>query len=383
MTRRIYLDHNATTPLRPEALDAMMPYLTERHGNASSLHADGREAREAVEAARETVAEVIGAQPPEIIFTSGGTESNNHALRGVLTEHRAHRSGLVTSAVEHHAVLETALALARERFNLRIVGVDGTGRIDLDALADEVSDQTALVSLMHANNETGTIQPIEEAARIARKRGALFHTDAVQTVGKLRVRVEATGIDLLSMSAHKFGGPKGVGALYARRNIKLERLHHGGMHERSRRGGTENVPGIVGMVTALRLAHTEMATESERLQALTAYFLEQARKELDGFKVNSPEERGAGTINLSFERVDGESLVLGLDLAGISVSTGSACASGSMEPSHVLEAMGVPKELARGTVRFSFGHGNTREDADATVDALKRLLERSRRERTE
>ncbi len=358
----------------------MTPYLTTHHGNASSLHRFGREARDAIEVARDTIADLIGARSSEVIFTSGGTESNNFALCGAMAGAAARdRLGIVTTAVEHHAVLETAEALGRTDHPLTVVGVDSYARVDTDALDVAVGSGTAIVSVMHANNETGTIQPIREAASLAHARGALFHTDAVQTVGKAPVDVKAAGMDLLSLSAHKFGGPKGVGALYIRHGTPIARFHHGGAHERNLRAGTENVAGIVGMARALEVAHRDMDDCRRLAGDLASAFVNGLRDRVDGVRVNSPEDALPGTVNASFEGVEGESLVLGFDLEGICLSTGSACASGSMEPSHVVQAMGLGDDLARGTLRFSFGRGNTAEDVSATLDALERLVARCRR----
>ncbi|MBM3216549.1 cysteine desulfurase [Candidatus Poribacteria bacterium] len=377
MPRPIYLDHNSTTPLKPEVLDAMMPFLTERYGNASSLHAYGRAARNAVESARDAVARLIGAEPSEIVFTSGGTESDNLAIHGILNAARD-RNRLVTTAIEHHAVLETAKWHQRRGVPVTFVGVDRFGHVDLDALRDALDDGTALVSVMHANNEVGTLQPIGEIAEIARERSVPLHTDAVQTVGRIPVSVAELGANLLSLSAHKFGGPKGVGALYVRQGTRIERLHHGGSHERNRRGGTENVAGIVGLGRAAELALEGVASESARLRDLTDEFLAQIAARIEGYEINSPSDRTPGTVSLSFHDVIGENLILALDLEGVCVSTGSACTSGSMEPSHVLRAMGLPPEIAQGTIRFSFGSGNDSEQATETVDILARLLERMR-----
>ncbi len=380
MSRTIYLDHNSTTPLLPEAFEAMTPYLTTHHGNASSMHRFGREARDAIEVARDTVAALIGARSSEVIFTSGGTESNNFALQGVTREGAARgRTAVVTTAIEHHAVLETAEALGRDGHGLTVVGVDDCARVDLAALSAAVDSDTAVVSLMHANNETGTIQPIADAAEIAHEGGALFHTDAVQTVGKTPVNVKSLGVDLLSLSAHKFGGPKGVGALYIKHGTPIARFHHGGSHERNLRAGTENVAGIVGMARALEVAHEDMDDCQRVTSKLASTFVTGVMNRTEGARVNSPEDGLPGTVNVSFENVEGESLVLGFDLEGICLSTGSACASGSMEPSHVVQAMGIGDDLARGTLRFSFGRGNTVEDVDATLDVLARLVTRCRR----
>jgi len=380
MANSVYLDHNATTPLRDEALDAMMPYLTARFGNASSPHAYGRDAREAVESARDSIASCIGASPSEIVFTSGGTEADNLALRGVVEAHtKSGRAHLLTSAVEHHAVLEIAHALEGQSCTLSVVGVDRHAMVDPDAVRAAVRSETVLGSVMLANNEIGTIQPIRAVAEAVRERGALFHTDAVQGVGRVPVDVDALGVDLLSMSAHKFGGPKGVGALYVRRGVTISPIQRGGSQERNIRPGTENVPGIVGMAAALRCSLAEMEDASSLLCDLGSYFASHLHTTVQGVHVNTPEHSVPGTVNVSFEGVDAELLIVGLDMEGISVSSGSACASGAMEASHVLAAMGLPDELAAGTVRFSFGRGNTLDDATHTLGVLDRLIRRARK----
>jgi cysteine desulfurase len=377
--RTVYLDHNATTPVRPEVLEAMMPFLTEEYGNASSLHAKGRLARDAVERARESVARLIGASPSEIVFTSGGTESVNSAIRGVFDAPAPRdRRRFVTSAVEHQAVMESARGLEQRGFAVTAVGVDRYGRVEPDAVRRVLDESVRLVSIMHGNNEVGTMEPVAEVAALAREVGALVHTDAVQTVGKIPVLVSALGVDLLSLSGHKIGAPKGIGALYVRRGVRLEPLIVGGSQERNRRGGTENVPAIVALGKAAELAATTLHEASARLRGLTERFVSTLRRRVDGVTVNSPGERLPGTISLAFEGANGESLVLALDLDGICVSTGSACASGSMEPSHVLAAMGLSPARARGTIRFSFGYGNDEGDIEKTATALERILARSR-----
>jgi len=380
MARRpVYLDHNATTPIRREVLEAMMPFLTEEYGNASSLHAKGRAARDAVERARESVARLIGASPSEIVFTSGGTESVNYAIRGVFDALREGGRRLVVSAVEHHAVLESARALERRGVFVVTVPVDGYGRVDPKSVRNVLDESVALVSVMHANNEVGTIQPVAEIAAYAHEVGALVHTDAVQTVGRVPLSVSELGVDLLSLSGHKMGAPKGVGALYIRRGVRLEPLIRGGAQERNRRGGTENVPAIVGLGVAAELALSQLAEEADRLRRLTERFVAALCERIDGVTLNSPSERLPGTVSLAFEGAKGESLVLALDLEGVCVSTGSACASGSMEPSHVLAAMGLPPERMESTVRFSFGHGNDERDVEEAVSAIERVLARTRR----
>lgn len=380
--RLVYLDHNATSPLREEVLQAMMLFLQEEYGNASSLHVKGRVARDAVERARDSVARLIGASPNEIVFTSGGTESVNAALWGSLIFQRERRR-LVLSAVEHHAALASARRLERWGFPVTFVSVDRYGRVDPETIRKLLDESVGLVSVMHANNEVGTLQPIAEIAALAHEVGALMHTDAVQTVGKIPVSVKALGVDLLSLSGHKIGGPKGVGALYIRRGVRWEPFLVGGSQERGRRGGTENVPAIVGLGKAAELTRATLETETKRLRHLTGRFLETLSERIDGVMLNSPtEERLPGTLSLAFEGVKGESLVLALDLEGICISTGSACASGSMEPSHVLAAMGLPPERVEASVRFSFGYNNREEDVEETVSALERILGRIRCRRT-
>ena len=384
MRDRIYLDHNATTPVAPEVLEAMLPYLSQHYGNASSIHSLGREAREAVEAVREQVAELLRASSPrEIVFTSGGTESDNHAIRGVAEYYGEHKGRHIISArTEHHAVYHTCQRLEERRFEVTYLPVSRYGRVDVDALRDIIRDDTILITLMHANNETGTINPVEEIGAIAQEHGVLFHSDAVQTVGKLPVALDAVPIDLLSLSAHKFHGPKGVGALYIRRGTRMHRLMLGDSHERNRRAGTQNVPGIAGLGTAASLALRHIESESDRLRALTQRLEQGLCQRLDGVHINTdPEHRLPGTLNVSFEGVEAEALIIGLDSAGICVSSGSACASGSQEPSHVLRELGLPPQLAQGTVRFSLGRQNDEAQIDLTLDATERLAERIRRER--
>ncbi|HID57537.1 TPA: cysteine desulfurase NifS [Candidatus Poribacteria bacterium] len=377
--KRVYLDHNATTPVHPEVLEAMLPYYKERFGNASSVHSYGREAREAIDEAREQVAELIGADPREIVFTSGGTESENFAIKGVAFLNRGKGNHIITSAIEHHAVLNTCKYLEKKGFEVTYLRVDEHGVVDLNQLVDSITDKTILITIMHANNEIGTIQPLEEIGRIAKEKGIPLHTDAVQTVGKIPVNVDELQVDLLSLSGHKIYGPKGVGALYVRRGMRLEKLIHGGHHERNRRAGTENVPGIVGLGKAAQLALKNMDREREHLWKLSERLKEGIVKRVKFVRQNGhPQNRIPNTVNLSFEFVEGESIVLGLDMHGICVSTGSACTSGSLEPSHVLMALNVPPELAHGSVRFSLGSGNTEEEIDYTIEKVAEVVERLR-----
>ncbi|MBC12478.1 MAG: cysteine desulfurase NifS [Rhodothermaceae bacterium] len=379
-----YLDHAATTPLRPEVLTAMLPYLREQHGNPSSLHGPGRRARVAVDRAREQVADVLGAEPSEVVFTSGGTEADNAALRGVLTGEVARqtgRRGLVTSAVEHHAVLHTAQALAADGHPVLILPPDARGVLTPDALADALDASTGLVSAMLVNNETGSVNPVRELADVAHAAGAFFHTDAVQAAGLLPLDVDRQDADLLSLSAHKCGGPKGVGALYVRAGTPFAGIQTGGAQERARRGGTENVAGIVGFAEALVLAEAEREATGARLSAL----LGTLRTDLvaafgDRLVIHTPPDAAPHILSVSFrpapDPLDGEMLLAALDLDGVSVSAGSACTSGALEPSHVLLAMGVERDTAGATVRFSLGHPTTSADVADAVASLTRIVAR-------
>jgi cysteine desulfurase len=379
--RRVYLDHAATTPLHPAVVEAMLPYLRERFGNASSVHAWGREAREAVEAAREQVARLIGAQPDEITFTSGATESDNLAILGVAREQREARGRdhVITSAIEHHAVLHACEALQHEGFTVTVLSVDHYGLVDPDDLRRAITPRTALVTIMYANNEVGTIEPVTEIGRLCREAGVLFHTDAVQAAGHIPCRVDQLYCDLLSLTAHKMYGPMGTGALYVRRGVRLRPLQYGGGHEFGRRPGTENVAGIVGLGKAAELAAAEMAAEAERQRALRDRFIAQVFEQISDVRLNGhPVKRLPNNINLSFAGVEGESLLLNLDLAGIACSTGSACSSGTTEPSHVLQALGVPYEVIRGSLRFTLGRDTTADDLDYTLETLVEVVGRLR-----
>ena len=379
---RIYLDHNATTPLHPEVLEAMTPYLTNRFGNGSSIHAYGREARNAIDTAREQVADLIGAKSPsEIVFTSSGTEADNHAIKGLAELQRSRDAGhhIITSSVEHHAVLHTCQHLEKHDFEVSYLPVDRYGRIHIAALREAICETTILISIMHANNETGTVQPIAEVAEIAAAHDIPLHTDAVQSVGKLPLDVQELEINLLSLSGHKLYGPKGIGALYIRRGTRLENLMHGGSHERNRRAGSENVPAIVGFGAAAQIAKTDHESNVEHLNRLTQKLRDGLHESLDGLYENGhPEHCLPGTLNISFEFVEGESLILRLDMEGICVSTGSACTSGSMEPSHVLAALGIQPQLAQGTVRFSLGRDNTEAEIDEVIDKVPKIIEQMR-----
>ena len=373
------MDHNATTPVHPVVLDAILPYYREMYGNASSVHAFGREARGAMEEAREKIAEFIGAQPREVIFTSGGTESDNFAIEGAAFENSKKGNHIVTSSIEHHAVLNTCKHLETHGFEVSYLGVDRYGMVDPDNVREAVKEDTILITIMHANNEVGTIEPMQEIGRIAKEEGIIFHTDAVQAVGKILVNVDELGVDLMSMSAHKIYGPKGIGALYMRRGTKVEPLVRGGHHERNRRGGTENVPGIVGFGKAIEIAAADMEEEGKRLWNLTEKLKTGLQDQLEYVYANShPTQRLPNTMNISFEFLEGESIVLNLDMKGIAVSTGSACTSGSLEPSHVLMALGLSPAAAQGAIRFSLGRDNTESDVNYVLEELPPIIRRLR-----
>lgn len=378
---RVYLDHNATTPLHPEALAAMLPYLTDRFGNASSLHAWGQEARSALERARTTIARALGSGDKDtVVFTAGGTEGDNLALLGVATAAQARGRHLIVSAVEHHAVLHTASHLARRGYEVTHLPVDGQGRLDPDEVRRAIRPDTILVSLMHGNNETGVLFPIAEAGRICRERDVPLHTDAVQSFGKLPVNVDALGVSLLTLSAHKLGGPKGMGALFVRRGTKMQPLLHGGTQERSRRAGTENVAGAVGFARAAELMLQDQAGAAKRLSDLRDRLECGLMTALPGVERNGhPTERLPHATNLAFAGVEAESLILALDLEGIGVSSGAACSSGSLELSHVLSAMGLPRERAASAVRFSLGRTTTPEEIARVLEVVPPIVERMRR----
>ncbi|MDA2912951.1 cysteine desulfurase NifS [Acidobacteriia bacterium AH_259_A11_L15] len=382
--RRVYLDYNATTPLAPEVVQAMLPFLTEEYGNASSIHSVGQRARAAVEQARAQVAALIGAREKEIVFTSGGTEADNLAVRGVVEaaeRPRKPESGkhVVTSTIEHHAVLNTCQALEAEGVAVTYVPVNSAGLIDPEEVRRALTPDTVLISIMHANNELGTVQAIAEIARIARGRKIPFHTDAVQAVGKLPVNVREWGVDLLSLSAHKICGPKGVGALWVRRGMRLKPLFFGGHHERDRRPGTENVPGIVGLGAAAELAGARRAEEAVRVKSLRDELESRILARVPHATVNGDrQQRTPNTSNISFEFVEGEALVIALDLKGIACSTGAACSAGAVEPSHVLTAIGLSPEGAHGSLRFSLGRQTTREDIDYVAETLPAVVEHLR-----
>ncbi|MCC7243812.1 MAG: cysteine desulfurase [Acidobacteria bacterium] len=377
---RIYLDHNATTPPAPEVVDRMTRVARDTWGNASSIHHFGQQAKAVLDNARGEVAELVGADRSEIVFTAGGTESDNAALRGAAEALEASgRRHLVTTTIEHEAVLNTLKALARRGYRVTLVPVDASGIVSVERMAEALGDDTALVSVMHANNEIGTIQPLAAIAEAAHARGALMHTDAVQTTGKVPVDVRSLGVDLLSLSAHKFYGPKGVGALWVRRGVRLLPFVTGGRQERGRRAGTENVPAIAGLGAAAALARSTMIAEAPRLEALRDRLEAGVLAGVPGAELNGADRpRVPNTTNISIERIESESLLIGLDLEGIAVSSGSACSSGTLEPSHVLKAMGLPHGRTLGSIRFSLGAANTEADVDRVVAVLPGLVAKLR-----
>lgn len=374
-----YFDHAATTKMSKEVLDAMMPYLTDYYGNASSVYSIGRKSREAVEAAREQVAAAIGAKSKEIYFTAGGSESDNTIIKGVAKAKKSKGNHIITSKIEHPAVLETCKQLEKEGFEVTYLDVDSKGVVDIEQLKASIKPETILISIMFANNEIGTIQPIKEIGEIAKANHVLFHTDAVQAIGNVAIDVKEMNIDLLSMSAHKFYGPKGIGAMYIRTGVIVDRLIAGGHQERSKRAGTENVPGIVGMGKAIETACSSIEKNAAYLSGLRNYFMDEIEKRIPHIRKNSNTDCCLpGTANISFKFIEGESLLFMLDAKGICASSGSACTSGSLDPSHVLLAIGVPVEVAHGSLRISIGLENTKEDIDYLLDCLGEIVERLR-----
>ncbi len=377
--RRIYLDHAATTPVDPKVAEAMAAVYRDAPGNPSSIHGEGRAARALVDEGRERVAAAIGAQPNEIVFTSGGTEADNLALRGTVRALRDKGDHVVTTAVEHHAVIDTCHDLEREGVRVTALPVDRHGMVDPGDVRRAITDRTVLVSVMHANNEIGTVEPIAEIAAICRERGVVFHSDAVQTVGALDVDVDALPVDLLSLNAHKFYGPKGVGALYVRKGTPFQRVQTGGGQERDRRAGTENVAGIVGMGAALALAVRERPRESPRLAALRDRLADGIRERIDDVVFNGhPTERLPNNVSLCIAGVQGESLIVALDLAGTAASSGAACTTGSLEPSHVLLGIGLTRAVAQGSLRLTLGRSTTAQDVDDVLEQLPRIVARLR-----
>lgn len=379
--KQIYLDHNATTPVRKEVLDAMTPYFAEEYGNASSVYSMGQRARHAIDEARDVIGNSLCTEATDIIFTSGGTESDNFAIKGVAMANLSKGRHVITSSTEHLAVMESCRFIEKEMgFDVTYLPVDKHGIVDLDKLKDSIRKDTVLISIMFANNETGTIQPVKEIARIAHENKIYFHTDGVQVLGKMPIDVEELGVDLCSFSGHKVYGPKGIGALYLRKGVKITPFQHGGHHERNKRAGTENVAGIIGFAKAVEIATRDMKKNEAHLKMLSKKMWEGLSKELKELYLNGhPEKRLSSTLNISFRYIEGESMVLNFDMKGIYASTGSACTSGSLEPSHVLTAMGVPPDMAQGSVRFSFGYENTEEDVDYCLVEIPPIIERLRK----
>ena len=377
---RIYFDHNATTPVDPAVLEAVVRVMRDEYGNPSSVHHFGQRAKAVMDDARTSVAGLIGAEPGELVFTSGGTEADNFALRGVAEAlEPAGKRHIVSTTIEHEAVLVTLKALAKRGWRITLLPVDTSGIVSPDALAEALTDDTALVSIMHANNEIGTIQPIQELAALTRARGAVFHTDAVQSAGKIDLDVRKLGVDLLSLSAHKFYGPKGVGALWIRRGTRVATIMTGGKHERNRRAGTENVAGIAGLGVAAQLARKKLSSEAARIGALRDRIEERILATVGGTAVNGARQpRVPNTTNISFEGIEAESMLIALDLEGFAVSTGSACSSGTLEPSHVLRAMGFPPPRTQNAIRVSLGAANTEADVETFLAKLPGVVTKLR-----
>ena len=379
MERIRYFDHAATTAVREEVLSDMLPYFCLNFGNASSIYGMGRKSKKAVNHAREQVAKVLRANAKEIYFTGCGSESDNLAIKGVAYANRKKGNHVITTKIEHPAVLNTCHALEKEGYEVTFLNVDENGVISLQELEEAVTDKTILISVMFANNEIGTLQPIQEIGRIAKKHGIYFHTDAVQAVGNVKIDVDAMQIDLLSMSAHKFYGPKGVGALYVRNGVLFQKIQDGGHQEKNKRAGTENVPGIVGIGKAIELAYEHLEEYNQKLMELRDYYIAQVEEKIPYIKVNGDRDnRLPGNANISFQFIEGEALLLNLDMKGICVSSGSACTSGSLNPSHVLLAIGLPPEMAHGSLRVTFGIENTKEDVDFLVENLVEIVQRLR-----
>ena len=372
---RIYMDNAATTAVAPEVLEAMLPYFTEIYGNPSSIHGTGRDARRVVDAARRQVANAIGAQPQEIYYTAGGSESDNWAIKGAAFARQAKGNHIITSAIEHHAVLHTCQWLEKRGFEVTYLPVDEFGRVSVSDVEKAITDKTILISIMAANNEIGTLQPIAEIGKIAKEKKILFHTDAVQAVGAIPIDVNELNVDMLSMSAHKFHGPKGIGALYIRKGVRVDTFMHGGAQERGQRAGTENLPGIVGMGKAIELATANLAENAERETRLRDRLIDGILSTIPDTRLNGHRtQRLPNNVNISFRYVEGEALLLRLDLAGIAGSSGSACTSGSLDPSHVLLAIGLPHEIAHGSLRLSLGTETTDEEVDYVLEKLPEIL---------
>jgi len=378
--RRIYFDYAATTSTDPQVVEAMKPYFTDKFGNSSSLHSFGQEAKKAIEDSRETLAGFLGAKPEEIVFTSGGTESNNYALEGVAFANEMKGNRIITSQIEHHSVDEPLRFLEKRGFKVSRIGVDKEGVVSIKDIKKAITEKTVLISVMHANNEIGTIQPIAEIGKIARERGILFHTDAVQTVGHIPVNVDELGVDLLSLSAHKFYGPKGVGALYIRKGTKISRFLHGGDQERGRRASTHNTPGIVGLGEAIRICAKNMKKEAEFQSTLRDKIIKEIPRRISEVRLNGhPSLRLPNNVNFSIKYIEGESILLNLDMLGIAASTGSACTSSSLEPSHVLLAIGLSHDIAHGSLRITLGRWSKEEEVDYLLEHLPQVVEKLRK----
>ena len=379
MQQNLYFDHAATTAVKEEVLKEMLPYFSIEYGNASAMYGIGRDSKRAIEEARERVAKAINCNPKEIYFTSCGSESDNLAIKGIAYANREKGNHIITTKIEHHAVIDACKSLEQEGFRVTYLNVDSSGMIDLNELENAITNETILISIMFANNEIGTIEPIEEIGKIAKRHGILFHTDSVQAVGNIKIDVKQMNIDLLSMSAHKFYGPKGVGALYKKEGIKCKKLQDGGHQEKNLRAGTENVAGIVGLGKAIELAEQNLNEYNNKMVGLRDYYFEQIEERIPYVKINGDRKRRLpGNANVSFRFVDGESLLLNLDAVGICASSGSACNTGSSEPSHVLMAIGLEDELANGSLRITFGDENTRKDVDYLVDNLEIIVQKLR-----
>lgn len=376
---RIYLDHAATTPVKPEVLDAMMPYFTQSFGNPSSIYQVAQINKKAIDDARETIAKHLGANTNEIFFTSGGTEADNWAIKGIVEANKNKGNHIITTKIEHHAVLHTCEYLEKQGFEVTYLDVNEEGVIDLEALKAAIKDTTILISIMYANNEVGTIMPIKEIGAIAKEHGIAFHTDAVQAIGQVRIDVKEQNIDALSLSGHKIYGPKGIGVLYIRRGLRITNLIHGGAQERGRRAGTENVPAIVGIAKAMELAYTDFEAKNERIKDLRDKLMNGILESIPYSKLNgSSTNRLVNNVNIGFEFVEGESLLLLLDMNGIAASSGSACTSGSLDPSHVLLALGLPHEKAHGSLRLTLGEGTTEQEVDYVLEKLPAIVQRMR-----
>ena len=379
MDNLIYLDHSATTYVKKEVLDKMLPYFTDKFGNASSIYSIARESKKAIEEAREKVAKALNCENREVFFTSSGTEADNWAIKGVAYANRKKGNHIITTAIEHHAVLHTCQYLEKEGFDVTYLPVDEYGMVSLEKLKEAITDQTILISIMFANNEIGTIQPIQEIGKIAKERGIYFHTDAVQAVGNIPIDVNRYNVDLLSLSAHKFYGPKGIGALFVRKGVNMNTFLQGGAQERGRRAGTENIPGIVGLGKAIELANENIEENQKKIKALRDRLIKEILEKIPYTRLNGhPEQRLPGNANFSFQYIEGESLLLMLDMKGIAASSGSACTSGSLDPSHVLLSIGLPHEIAHGSLRLTLGDENTEEDIDKVMEVLPPIVERLR-----